>query len=160
MATLSVLLAVDYPTNTRWQKLNPTHYQDVDRSIQSNQGSLPGEWYRFGDLIGFNPPPNQPYSVKARILRMHPINDDALPLTVILINRDWHEIITWMAVERGFMEMLEFDKAAAINKLLHGDPRYDKPGILNGAKKRRKREAWRVQGSLRPIMRPYGAGRG
>jgi hypothetical protein len=156
MATLSVILWTDPGTNKRSKQLNPSHYQAVDRRASYAPG-VPNEWYRFGDTITFDPVPNNNYQIRARILRMHPINDDALQLTPILIGRDWHDILTWGAVERGYMEAQEFDKAAGVHSLLHGDPRHpDKPGLLKGAKTRRKREAWRRTGSLRVTTRSYG----
>jgi hypothetical protein len=157
LATLDILMWIDPPTNTKRIKLNPSHYQLVDRGLTLGN-SQPAEWYRFGDSFGVNPAPNRAYEVQARILRGHPINDDAVPFTTILLSRSWHEVLVWAGVERLYMELGQFEKAAYVHKLLHGDPRYpDKPGLLNGGKKRRKREAHRVSGGLRPVIRPYGA---
>jgi hypothetical protein len=101
------------------------------------------------------------YRVQARIYKMHPINDAALNQTQILINRDWNEVLIWAAVKRGFMELLEYEKAAAVQKLLYGDPKHpERPGLLNGRKKRREKEQWRMQAALRPIVRSYGRGSG
>ena len=137
MATLDVMIWTDPPTNSVRQQLGVTHYQDADRAT-TPQGGQPSEWYRFADTIGFNPPPDKAYQVQARILRYHPIDWAAIQITEILLNIDWHEIIVWGAVERGYMSLQEFDKAANIHTLIHGDPKYPmKVGLLQGAKKRR-----------------------
>jgi len=159
MATLDVLIWDDPPTNNRRRQLGVTHYQDADRSSFINTQGPPSDWYRFGDNIGFTPVPSRGYQVQARILRMHPINTGNLALTPIILLPDWYDILIWSAVERGFMELLEFDKASAIHALLHGDPEHpEKPGLIQSMKHRRKREAWRKTVALRPIVRGYGYG--
>lgn len=157
MSTLDVLVWIDYPTNNVRKKLNPTHYQDADK-FQSAQ-SIPAEWYRYADNIGFNPVPNQPYQVQPRIMQAHPIDDDNLAGTTLLLPREWNEALVWMAAMRGFMELLQFEKAGEIQQLLHGDPDHpDKQGLMYSIKKRRKREAWRQEQPLRPVLRGYGWG--
>jgi hypothetical protein len=157
LSTLDILLWTDYPNNTIRKKLNPTHYQDADKG--GSQPSIPAEWYRFADTIGFNPPPNQAYQVQARLLRRHPITDSALNTTVILLPREWNEVLIWCAAMRGYMELLEFDKASEIRTMLYGDPRHpEKVGLVSSVKKRRSREAWRSESSLRPVIRGYGYG--
>jgi hypothetical protein len=159
VATLDILLWQDPPTNLIRRKLDPSHYQKADFFQPTN--SLPTEWYRFNSLIGFTPIPDKTYQVQTRMLRMHPINDTALSLTQILIPRDWNEILIWAAVERGFMELLEFEKAAKVKMLLYGDPKYPaRPGLLNGRKKRREMEAHRTETPLRPVVRSYMYGHG
>ncbi len=151
LSTLDVLLWTDFPNNTVRKKLLPSHYQDTDKA--TNQPSIPAQWYRFADTLGFDPPPNQNYQVQIRLLRRHPINDAALNLTVILLPREWNEILVWSAVLRGFMELLQFEKAAEVRTMLYGDPRHpDKVGLISGIKKRRGREAWREQQALRPMI--------
>jgi hypothetical protein len=153
VATLDILIWQDPPTNSIRRKLNWSHYQKAD-NFQPNL-ALPTEWYRFGQTIGFNPTPDKSYQVQTRMLKQHPINDNQLNQTVILIPRDWNEILIWGAVERGFMELLEFEKADKIHRLLHGDPKYpDRPGLWNGRKKRREMEAHRTETALRPVIRP------
>lgn len=159
-ATLSVLMWQDYPTNSIRIKLNPTHYQDADRTVVNTTGaSLPSSWYRFGNLIGFDPTPNLAYQVQARILMMHPIATPDPGGTQLLLSIEWHELLIWGAVQRGFMELQEFDKANAIYSMLHGDPKHpDKPGMWGAKHTRRKKEAWRQSGILRPVVRPYSYG--
>jgi hypothetical protein len=156
-ATLDILIWQDPPTNQIRRKLNPSHYQKADNFQPTN--ALPTEWYRFNNNIGFTPIPDQAYQIQTRMLQQHPINDANLSSTQILIPRDWNEILVWAAVERGFAELLEFEKAAKIHMLLHGDPKYpNRVGLLNGRKKRREQEAWRVSQSLRPVVRPIMRG--
>ena len=158
MSTLDVFIWIDYPTNAIRRKLNPTHYQDSDK-FQLAQ-SIPTEWYRFADNIGLNPVPNAPYQIQARILQEHPIDDDNLAGTTILLPREWNEVLIWMAAMRGFNELLEYEKAQGIRVLLQGDPKFPgKTGLIEAIKKRRKREAWRQEQPLRPVLRGYCWGR-
>jgi hypothetical protein len=163
-ATLDVLLWTDPPQNVVRIKLNPTHYQDADRSTVNQTpvtGSQPGEWYRFADMIGFNPVPGQAYQVQARCLRMHPIASPDPGGTQLLLSREWHEVLEWGAAERGFMELQEFDKAQAIHQILHGDPKHpDRPGIWGAKYTRRQKENYRTTMALRPVIRAYGYGGG
>jgi len=154
LATLDILIWQDPPTNSIRRNLTQSHYQKADRFQPTF--SLPTEWYRFSNLIGFTPIPDKNYQIQTRMLRQHPINDNQLNQTVILIPRDWNEILVWAAAQRGFMELLEFEKAAAVSRLLHGDPKYpNRPGLLEGRKKRREMEAFRTEAVLRPMLRPY-----
>lgn len=156
--TFDVMLWVDYPTNSVRRKLQQTDFRDSDK-FQMTQ-SIPSEFYRFGDNIGFNPTPNQPYQVQGRIMRRHPINDISTRDTLIRLPREWYEVIEWSAALRGFMELLEFEKAANVRQLLHGDPKHPElPGLIQGVKIRRRQEAWMQEQPLRPIIRGYGWGR-
>jgi hypothetical protein len=157
-ATLDILIWQDPPTNSIRRKLMQSHYQKADNFVPTF--SLPTEWYRFGPSIGFTPVPDKAYQVQTRMLQMHPINDNVLSQTQILIPRDWNEILIWAAVERGFAEYLEYEKAAKVHALLHGDPKYpNRFGLLESRKKRREMEGHRTEEALRPVYRPscYGA---
>lgn len=152
VATLDVLIWQDPPTNSIRRKLGQSHYQKAD-NFQPTL-SLPTEWYRFADTIGFTPVPDKPYQVQPRLLRQHPINDNQLNQTQILIPREWNEILVWAAVERGFMEYLEYEKAGKVHQLIYGDPKHpDRPGLIEGRKKRREMEAHRTEQALRPVYR-------
>ena len=152
IATLDIRLWIDPPVNSRWIKLEGSSYQRTDESSVSN--SQPGRWYRFGYFIGFFPFPDKTYQIQARLLKYHPIAYNSLGLTVILLPRDWNEILCWAAAERGFMEFEQYEKAAEIHRLLYGDPNVpDRPGIIAGRVKKRANEAWRQQKQLRPVVR-------
>lgn len=152
VATLDVLIWQDPPTNSIRRKLGQSHYQKAD-NFQPTL-SLPTEWYRFADTIGFTPVPDKAYQIQARILRQHPINDNVLNQTQILIPREWNEILVWAAVERGFMEYLEYEKAQKVHILLYGDPKHpDRIGLIESRKKRREMEAHRTEQALRPVYR-------
>ena len=156
--TLDIRLWTDYPYNNTWIRLENTSYQESDM-ITPYTGQ-PVKWYRFADTVGFVPVPMKNYQVQARIYIMHPI---ASPInqTQILIGNNWNEILVLMAVEKGFLELLEYEKATSIHQLLHGDPKYPmKPGMIQGRKKRRAKENWRMQKPLRPIIRGYSYGSG
>jgi hypothetical protein len=158
LATLDILIWQDPPMNTIRRQLRQSHYQKADNFQPTF--SLPTEWYRFADTFGVTPVPDKNYQVQARLLRQHPINDTQLSSTTILLPRDWNEILIWAAVMRGFLEYLEFDKAAKIRSMLYGDPKHpERPGLVESRKKRRELEAWRTEHALRPTYRPIGAGR-
>jgi hypothetical protein len=153
-ATLDIFIWRDPPINSVRQKLNPSHYQEADKSVVTF--STPTSWYRFGGQIGFYPSPDKSYQIQARILRMHPIADSAIQTTTILLPRDWNEVLIHAAAEKGLIELQEYEKAQAIHTLLHGDPKYPtKPGMINGRKKKRGREAFRITQGLRPIVHRY-----
>lgn len=156
-STLSVLLWTDPPQNTNRIAVFATNYQDADQ-ITPFPGQ-PYKWYRYGDNIGFVPTPSLNYTVQARIYMQHPINDADLPATVVLIADDWREMLILAAVLRGFMELMEFEKAAKLKVLLYGDPtKPDEPGLMYKRKKRRDKEMWRRQQSLSPRIRRYSKG--
>lgn len=160
LATLDVLIWTDPPTNSNRLRLDYTHFQEADVTQVANQ--RPTAWYRFGANIGFNCSPDNAYQVQARVLRRHPIADNSgdIGTTVVLLPREWHEIIIWAACIRGFMELLEFEKAGEIRQMLYGDPKDPKkPGLVNSVKRRRQLEQWRQQSQLRPSVRGYGWGR-
>jgi hypothetical protein len=161
VATLDLLLWQDPPLNTLRKKLREANYQEIDKVLLSSNLALPSSWYRFGNDFGVYPLPDQAYQVRARIYYQHPINDNDLCNTVILLPRDWLEVLCYAAAERGFIELLEYEKAAQIHTLLHGDPKEPRrPGLFYGRKKRRERENWRESAALRPVIRSYNWGRG
>jgi hypothetical protein len=154
LATLDVLLWIDYPTNTIRRKLDVSHYQKTDKFQPTY--ALPTEWYTFNNLIGFNPVPDKPYSVQVRYLIQHPINDGNLPQTNILLPREWNEVLVWAAVQRAFMEFMEYEKAASIHTLLYGDPlNKNQPGLIFHVKRKRRREQYRMEQRLYVVRRPY-----
>lgn len=158
LATLDILIWQDPPTNSMRRQLRQSHYQKADNFQPTF--SLPTEWYRFADTFGVTPCPDKNYRVQARILRAHPINDNVLAQTILLTPREWNEVLIWAAVERGFMEYLEYEKAGKIHQLLYGDPKHpDRPGLIEGRKKRREMEAWRTETPLRPCYRASGWGK-
>lgn len=156
ITTLDIRLWTDYPDNRISKQLDNKDFQVADRFLQSP--SIPAFFYRFGHSVGFVPTPSQNYQVQARIMRRHPLNDP-IENTTILIPLEWNEILVWAATMRGFMELLQYEKAAQIRTLLYGDPKYpEKPGIIEGVKRRKQNEAWLQTKSLKPVIRSYGYG--
>jgi hypothetical protein len=154
-----ILIWVDFPANVVRRKLDVSHYQKTDRFTPVF--SLPTEWYTFGPNTGFNPVPDKPYQVQARMVRMHPINDNVLSQTLILLPRDWNEVLIWLAVMRGFAELMEFEKQAKVYQLLHGDPKDpSQPGLFYSVKRKRRKEQWRMESRLSFTRRAsmWGAG--
>jgi hypothetical protein len=159
-ATLDILMWLDPPVNSVRRQLQPVHYQEADSITltQSAGQSVPTKWYRFANMFGVVPVPNAAYQVQPRFLLMHPIGPDPCS-TVILLPQDWNEVLVWAAAERGFMELLEYEKAGQIHQLLYGDPKHpDRPGLIEGKKKKREREAWRKSNVLKPYTRGYSYG--
>jgi hypothetical protein len=163
---LDITLWIDYPSNTESRKLDPSHYQEIDK-LQTSIPSTPIEWCRFGGNIIFFPTPDQAYQTQARGIQQHPITDyfnaaGNLNTTVILLPNDWLEAIVYGAALRGFNDLGQYDSAAAIRSQLYGDP--SQPGLiglLKGRKKKREREAWRSTETnmLRPRIRRISAWR-
>lgn len=156
--TLDFLIWIDYPTNQQRRQLVPTQFQEADK--YQSFPSLPNEWYRFGNTIGFEPTPNQNYQVQARIQRRHPILDwfnqfNQLSQTPVLLQAEWYEVLEWAAAMRGFAELLEFEKMNSIKQLLWGDPAHpnDNPGLIASVKTKRRQESWLVQQPLRPVIK-------
>jgi hypothetical protein len=156
--TLDILLWTDPPWNRRWIQLTQTHYQDVDRF--ASMPSQPTQWYRFGYNIGFDPPPNQNFQVQARLQRRHPFLDyfnelNVLNQTPVLMPAEWLEVIEWAAAMRGYMEMLNMERANMIRTLLWGDPAHpnDNPGLIAAVKTKRRQEAWMAHQPLRPVIK-------
>lgn len=148
-----LMIWVDFPTNKIRRKLDASHYQKSDRFTPVF--SLPTEWYRYSGIIGFNPIPDVPYQVQARTVRMHPINDNQLNQTIILLPRDWNEVLVMAAVQRGFIELMEYEKANKVHTQLYGDPdNKAQPGLIFHVKRKRRKEAWRSESRLTVVKRP------
>jgi hypothetical protein len=148
-----ILIWVDYPANNVRRKLDVSHYQKTDRFTPIF--SLPTEWYRHSGNIGFNPVPDKAYQVQERMVRMHPINDNQLSQTTILLPRDWNEVLVWLAVYRGFSELMEYEKASKVITMLHGDPKDpSQPGLFYSVKRKRRKEQWRMESRLTFTRRP------
>jgi hypothetical protein len=156
-STLDFLLWIDPPNNTQRRRLDMISYQEADKWQASN--AQPIQCYRFSDLIGFYPIPDQTYTVQPRIQRQHPINDTNIGATPILLPRDWNEIICWAAAMRGYADLKEYEASQKIHDLLYGagDENTAKrsPGMIMRRKKRREQEAWRKEMPLRPVVRTY-----
>lgn len=149
---LDLLIWTDYPANTVRRKLDVSHYQKVDRFTPIY--ALPTEWYRFADVFGFNPVPDKAYQVQSRLVRMHPINDNNLGQTLILLPRDWNEVLIMAALIRGFVELLEYEKAQKVRRELYGDPdNKNQPGLIFHVKRKRRRETWRMESRLTVVKR-------
>lgn len=134
-----ILIWVDYPSNTTRRKLDVSHYQKTDKFTPIL--SLPTEWYRYAGNIGFNPVPNLAYQVQARLVQTHPINDANIAQTKILLPRDWNEVLVMAAVIRGFVELMEYEKAEKVRRELYGDPdNKAQPGIIYHVKRKRRKE--------------------
>jgi hypothetical protein len=152
LAGLDVLIWRDPPTNKRRRKLRQTHYQHAD-SIELSSSMEPQFWYRFSDNIGFVPVPNKAFQVQARIYKFHPINDLDLKATGILLPREWYEFITLAALERGWIELEEYEKATSLHQLLYGDPKNpSQGGLFKSIKHRRQLESWRQEQPLTPVV--------
>lgn len=157
LKTFDIMLWTDYPTNSVRKKLHYNDFREVDKFQQTQ--SIPVEWYRFGDNVGFNPVPNNPYQIQARVYRRHPLPAVNLRDNQVLLPQEWNEVLIWAAVMRGYMEYLEFEKAQGVRTMLYGDPKHpDKPGMIDNIKIRRRAEAWFEESALRPIVRGYGYG--
>lgn len=163
---LNIIVWIDFPFNTRWNKLNPGVFQESDKFRQGP--SLPVDWYRYGKNIGFDPSPNRNYRVQASYQRQHPINDwfnsaGLLNRTIILMDQAWFEILEWTAAMRGFAELLNYPRADEIFQMIWGKPDPNNsgerlPGLITNVKTKRQSERWLQQQPLRPLIRGSGWG--
>jgi hypothetical protein len=163
---LNIILWIDWPVNSRSIKLNPGVYQESDEYKQGP--SQPVEWYRIGNLIGFDPTPNRNYQVQATYQREHPITDyfneqGQLNSTVVLMRKEWFEILEWTAAMRGYAELLNYQRAQEVFQMLWGRPDPNNsgerlPGLITNVKSRRQSERWLRQQPLRPVIRGSGWG--
>lgn len=158
---LNIRIWIDFPFNTRSQKLIPGVYQESDKFKQGP--SLPVSWYRFGNAIGFDPTPNRNYLTQASYQQQHPITDwfnssGLLNTTIIKMSQEWFEIIEWLAAARGFAELLNYPRAEEVHNMVWGRPDPEKagerlPGLITNVKSRRQSERWLEQQPLRPVIR-------
>jgi hypothetical protein len=159
LGNMDFLIWLDPVTNKIRKRLDYMSVLESDRFQPLN--SLPTQWYRFNSNIGFNPVPDQGYQVQSRFVKQHPINDNVLTDTQLLIPREWNHLFVLAAAELGFIELGEYDKATSIHTLLYGDPNQpDKePGMFKKAKRRHERERWRMTAALRPVYKPSSWGK-
>lgn len=158
---LNIIIWIDLPVNIRSQKLNPGVYQESDEFRQGP--SLPVDWYRIGHQIGFDPTPDRNYLVQATYQRRHPITDwfntdGLLNTTQILMAEEWFEAIEWLSAMRGYMELLNYQRAQEIDQMIWGKPDPQNsgerlPGLVTNIKTTRQGERWLRQQPLRPIIR-------
>lgn len=151
--TLDLRIWTDFPTNNVVLRLRFASYQEID-NYYNNPGQ-PTAWYRFSDIVGFDMIPNNPYTVQMRYQRQYPFTAP-IEQTPWILPMDWYDVAVLIAVQRGFIELNEYEKSDAVYKILHGDPtKPGKVGLINRRKKRFQREAWRSEASLRPWVGRY-----
>jgi hypothetical protein len=160
---LNFVIWIDFPFNTRTQKLDPGVFQEADEYKQGP--SRPVSWYRIGNLIGFDPTPDRNYLVQATYQRAHPINDyfntaGLLNKTIVLMREEWFEVLEWVAAYRGFGELLNYPRAQEVFNMVWGRPDPGTsgerlPGLITNLKSRRQSERWLKQQPLRPIIKGY-----
>jgi hypothetical protein len=152
--TLNIRLWNDPPFNSTSQRLDNISYQEGDNF--SNNPGRPSAWYRFADMYGFDLIPDNSYTIQARYQMMHPL---ASPVqnTVVLLPRDWNDVLVLEASRIGFIELNQYEKSQAIWQELHGDPSDPRrrPGLIYRRKKRFEREAWRKEKGLKPVVGRY-----
>jgi len=154
--TLNMRIWTDPPMNTTSLRLRFISYQEGDN--YSNNRGRPTAWYRFADLVGFDMIPDTGYAVQMRYQRQYPFSDP-IESTPWILPLDWFDVAVLIAVQRGFIELNEYEKSEAVYKLLHGDPKDPtRIGLINRRKKRFQREAWRQETGLRPWVGTYSRG--
>lgn len=154
--TLNMRIWTNPPINNTVIKLRWISYQEADNYY--NNPGRPTAWYRFADLVGFDMVPDQAYTVQIRYQKQYPFMSP-VEQTPWLLPNDWYDVAVLIAVQRGFIELNEYEKSQAVYQLLHGDPK--KPGdvgLINRRKKRFQREAWRSEMGLRPWVGHYSRG--
>lgn len=98
----------------------------------SSQGATPLTTF-VRQIIVRPMPDTVVYTLRWRFWRL-PIIESTLADTVLQVPLDWLEIIDYAAAMRGFSDLIEYDKAAAIQMLLYGgfDPATGRkmPGLI------------------------------
>ena len=100
------------------QPLQKKNIKVIDRYHSTSKGP-PSIYAPFESLVYLRPVPDKTYDLKWRVWR-RPHLDTVVNDTVIELPDDWLEIVGYSAAIRGFTDLLEADKAAAIMQLLHG----------------------------------------
>lgn len=158
-AIKSITLGRPSVNPSSWTPLKKRNKAIINRYDTTKPG-VPAIWAPFAQRMYLRPVPNDSYPVivdywvKVNV----DINADVNTLneTEILLPDDWIEIVDYEAQMRGFMGLLEFDKANAIRMLLHGDPKKPKePGLIKQRLTRIQAEYENADYGLRPRMVRY-----
>src|SRR5215831_804099 len=116
------------PTSRR--PLRKRNIKILDRYNLSTPGT-PSIWAPFKNQFHVRPVPDQGYPLIIRFWKKVQLDQMDINNTELLVPDDWVEIVQYQAQIRGFMGLLEFDKAAAVRTMLYGNPKQpDKPGLL------------------------------
>ncbi len=170
----------DYPSNTRAIKAltlirsNDSRQPLIRRSIrliERYSASTPGPPSIYAPysvqaattttrLIIVRPIPDIVYTpgIRWRIW-LKPVLDGTIADTYLRMPDDWLEILDYSAALRGFTELLEHERAAAIFALLNGaeDPRTGKrqPGLIAKRMTAMQAEVGEEEYAIRPRIRKY-----
>jgi len=166
---------LDYPINARGIKAleigfpfnNPQTSAPV---IKRNKDILnryiftpPGQpaiWAPYGGQMWFGPVPLYPYPLVRDYWRKPIPNAIDINNTLLELPDDWIEIVDYGAQMRGWIDLLEFDKAANLRTMLWGDPDPTKknPGLIKTKLTRIQAEYLNADYGFRPKLTRYGAG--
>ena len=141
---------------TAWRPIFKRNIDLVDRYTAVNP-SVPAIWAPFGRYMVFAPPANAPYPVRIRYWRKVVINKTRLNDTEIQLPDDWLEIVEYGAAMRGFLDLQQPDRSAAIRTLLYGNVKQpDKPGLIKQRLTRIQAEYMNANYGMRPRRVRYG----
>lgn len=166
--TVSAIGSYDYPATARAIKsltlvqntapipLWKRNMTILDRYPTTVGLGVPSIWAPFGRQYFLRPVPNDSYELIVRFWQQAVIDPDDVNDTELKVPQDWLEIIDYQAQMRGYTDLQEPDKAAAIRNLLYGqgDPR--KPGLIKQRLTRIQAEYSNANYGMRPRITRYG----
>jgi hypothetical protein len=154
-AVKSITLGFPAGVPQSWRPLRKRNVKILDRYNTSTPGT-PSIWAPFNQQYIIRNVPDNAYQLIVRYWMSVQIDPNDINNTVIQVPDDWVEIVTYQAAMRGFMALLEPDKAAAIRTLLYGNPKQpDKPGLLKQRLTRIQAESMDADYGLRPKLNRY-----
>lgn len=174
--TLANIDTVDYPVDARAIKSitigvpvsNPISFRPlykknmaiIDRYAPSPTG-IPSVWGPFAQQVVLRQVPNDAYPLIIRYWQLITLDPSAstavINVTPIQLPADWIEILDYAAQMRGYIDLQESDRAAAIHVLLYGDPnpRKKQPGLIKQKLTRIQSEYENSNYGVRPRLTRY-----
>lgn len=154
-AIKSINIGQPAPSPAAWRPVFKRNVNIIDRYASVNP-SVPAVWAPFRDHLVFAPPSNGPYPYIMRYWRKVVIDPRRLNDTVIELPEDWLEIVEYGAAMRGFLDLQQPDRSAAIRTMLYGNPKHpDKPGLIKQRLLRIQAEYEDADYGIRPRILRY-----
>jgi len=163
-ATRAVRSAVIINSTTsnviRLRKKNPLYLDLFNEATTSRR--MPSVYATTMRTFEVRPIPDDVYKIRLRLWLKPLINYSDNNLTQIDLPDDWWEIMIYLAAAKGYLELLELDRANTLLTLLHGaeDPRSGRrePGLIHQRLRIRQAESFDEEYNIQPLVRRYTSG--
>lgn len=99
--------------DTNEREVRKTSVKVLDRTSRSI--GQPNRYARFADTLELDPTPDAAYTITMRY-RLRP--NELVPGSVMLLNREWDEVVTVLATVKGYEGLEQPEKASAARSLL------------------------------------------